>query len=101
MNVYFLIITGTVIVLVLIYAIVAHKKRRAKILELRRQIREEQRQQELKEKCKSYYNRKRVAVNANLNANLNENDDDEYYRLRALREERDAYDDYIASLDMS
>ena len=97
MNVFFLIIIGTVIALVLIYAIAAHKKRSAKILELRRQIREEQRRQELKEKCKPYYNRKRVSVNANLN----ENDDDEYYRLRALREERDAYDDYIASLDMS
>ena len=97
MDVVFLIIIGTVIALVLIYAIIAHKKRRAKILELRRQIREEQRQQELKEKCKPYYNRKRVSVNDNLNLN----DDDEYYRLRALREERDAYDDYIASLDMS
>ncbi len=31
----------------------------------------------------------------------NDDDDDEYYRLRALREARDAYDDYIASLDMS
>ena len=97
MDVVFLIIIGTVIALVLIYAIAAHKKRRAKILELRRQIREEQRQRELKKKCKPYYNKKRVAVNDNLNLN----DDDEYYRLRALREARDAYDDYIASLDMS
>ena len=96
MDVVFLIIIGTVIALVLIYAIAAHKKRRAKILELRRQIREEQRQQELKEKCKPYYSRKRVAM-----PQQNDDFDDEYYRLRALREARDAYDDYIASLDMS
>ena len=94
MDVVFLIIIGTVIALVLIYAIAAHKKRRAKILELRRQIREEQRQQELKEKCKPYYSRKRVAM-----PQQNDDFDDEY--LRALKEERDAYDDYIASLDMS
>ena len=94
MDVVFLIIIGTVIALVLIYAIAAHKKRRAKILELRRQIREEQRRQELKEKCKPYYNRKRVSM-------PQQNDDDDYEYLRALKEERDAYDDYIASLDMS
>ena len=96
MDVVFLIIIGTVIVLVLIYAIVAHKKRRAEILELRRQIREEQRRQEFKEKCKPYYNRNRVSM-----PQQNDDSDDEYYRLRALREARDAYDDYIASLDMS
>ena len=96
MDVIFLIIIGTVIALVLIYVIVSHNKRRAKILELRRQIREEQRQQEIKEKCKPNYNRKRVSK-----PQQNDDFDDEYYRLRALREERDAYDDYIASLDMS
>ena len=97
MDVIFLIIIGTVIAFILIYAIVSHKKRRAEILELRRQIREEQRRQELKEKCKPNYIRKRRVSMPQQNFDA----DDEYYRLKALREERDAYDDYIASLDMN
>ena len=97
MNVIFLIVIGTVIALILIYAIVAHKKRRAKQLELIRQIKEEQRQQELKNKCRPNSTKKRVLNNDNVN----ENDDYEYYRLMELKEVRDAYDDYIASLDMN
>ena len=96
MDVVFLIIIGTVIALVLIYAIVSHKKRRANILELRRQIGEEQRQQELKEKCRPNTIKKRVSINQNQNENQN----DDYYRLKELKEEQAAYDDFIASLDM-
>ena len=94
MDVYILI--GTVIALVLIYAFISHKKKRAKILELRRQIREEQRRQELKDKCKANYMKKRISM-----PQQNYDIDYDYYRLKELREERDAYDDYIASLDMS
>jgi hypothetical protein len=106
MDVVFLIIIGTVIILVLIYAIVSHKKRRAKILELRRQIREEAL---TKTKTQTKTTRRnwdyRQSQNDNLRSALplgsSKNDDDDYEYLRALKEERDAYDDYIASLDMS
>ena len=107
MDVIFLIIIGTVIALVLIYAFISHKKKRAKILELRRQIREEQRQQELKNKCRPNSTKKRVLNNDNpsTGSGQDENDDYdedyEYYRLMELKEVRDAYDDYIASLDMN
>ena len=101
MDVIFLIIIGTVIALVLIYAFISHKKKRAKILELRRQIREEQRQQELKNKCRPNSTKKRVLNNDNINENDDYDEDYEYYRLMELKEVRDAYDDYIASLDMN
>ena len=105
MNVIFLIVIGTVIALILIYAIVAHKKRRAKQLELIRQIKEEQRQQELKNKCRPNSTKKRVLNNDNVNENddydYDYDEDYEYYRLMELKEVRDAYDDYIASLDMN
>ena len=101
MNVIFLIVIGTVIALILIYAIVAHKKRRAKQLELIRQIKEEQRQQELKNKCRPNSTKKRVLNNDNVNENDDYDEDYEYYRSMELKEVRDAYDDYIASLDMN
>ena len=101
MNVIFLIVIGTVIALILIYAIVAHKKRRAKQLELIRQIKEEQRQQDLKNNCRPNSTKKRVLNNDNVNENDDYDEDYEYYRLMELKEVRDAYDDYIASLDMN
>ena len=101
MDVIFLIIIETVIALILIYAIVSHKKRRAKQLELIRQIKEEQRQQELKNKCRPNSTKKRVLNNDNINENEDYDEDYEYYRLMELKEVRDAYDDYIASLDMN
>ena len=101
MDVIFLIIIGTVIALILIYAIVSHKKRRAKQLELIRQIKEEQRQQELKNKCRPNSTKKRVLNNDHINENDDYDEDYEYYRLMELKEVRDVYDDYIASLDMN
>ena len=84
MDVIFLIIIGTVIALILIYAIVSHKKRRAKQLELIRQIKEEQRQQELKNKCRPNSTKKRVLNNDNINENDDYDEDYEYYRLMEL-----------------
>ena len=74
---FFLVMIGTLIAFFLLKALVSHINTRAERLELQRIREKEQKQPQ-------------------------SNDIDyDYYRLKELREEQAAYDDYIASLDMA
>ena len=94
---FFLVMIGTLIAFFLLKALVSHINTRAERLELQR-IREKEQKQRNKQKNQSRTNNK--SIPHRVTRPQNNDIDYDYYRLREMREEQAAYDDYIASLDM-
>ena len=83
--------------LFLLKALVSHINTRAERLELQR-IREKEQKQRNKQKNQSRTNN--TSIPHRVTRPQNNDIDYDYYRLREMREEQAAYDDFIASLDM-
>ena len=94
---FFLVMIGTLIAFFLLKALVSHINTRAERLELQR-IREKEQKQRNKQKNQSRTNN--TSIPHRVTRPQNNDIDYDYYRLREMREEQAAYDDYIASLDM-
>ena len=94
---FFLVMIGTLIAFFLLKALVSHINTRAEGLELQR-IREKEQKQRNKQKNQSRTNN--TSIPHRVTRPQNNDIDYDYYRLREMREEQAAYDDYIASLDM-
>jgi hypothetical protein len=95
---FFLVMIGTLIAFFLLKALVSHINTRAERLELQR-IREKEQKQRNKQKNQSRTNN--TSIPHRVTRPQNNDIDYDYYRLREMREERAAYDDFIASLDMA
>lgn len=94
---FFLVMIGTLIAFFLLKALVSHINTRAERLELQR-IREKEQKQRNKQKNQSRTNN--TSIPHRVTRPQNNDIDYDFYRLREMREEQAAYDDYIASLDM-
>ena len=94
---FFLVMIGTLIAFFLLKALVSHINTRAERLELQR-IREKEQKQRNKQKNQSRTNN--TSIPHRVTRPQNNDIDYDYYRLKELREEQAAYDDFIASLDM-
>ena len=94
---FFLVMIGTLIAFFLLKALVSHINTRAERLELQR-IREKEQKQRNKQKNQSRTNN--TSIPHRVTRPQNNDIDYDYYRLREMREEQAAYDDFIASLDM-
>ena len=94
---FFLVMIGTLIAFFLLKALVSHINTRAERLELQR-IREKEQKQRNKQKNQSRTNN--TSIPHRVTRPQSNDIDYDYYRLREMREEQAAYDDFIASLDM-
>ena len=94
---FFLVMIGTLIAFFLLKALVSHINTRAERLELQR-IREKEQKQRNKQKNQSRTNN--TLIPHRVTRPQSNDIDYDYYRLREMREEQAAYDDFIASLDM-
>ena len=95
---FFLVMIGTLIAFFLLKALVSHINTRAERLELQR-IREKEQKQRNKQKNLSRTNN--TSIPHRVTRPQSNDIDYDYYRLREMREEQAAYDDFIASLDMA
>ena len=95
---FFLVMIGTLIAFFLLKALVSHINTRAERLELQR-IREKEQKQRNKQKNQGKTNN--TSIPHRVTRPQSNDIDYDYYRLREMREEQAAYDDFIASLDMA
>ena len=86
--------------LFLLKALVSHINTRAERLELQRIREKEQKQRKQESKQKNQGKTNNTSIPHRVTRPQSNDIDYDYYRLKELREEQAAYDDYIASLDM-
>ena len=98
---FFLVMIGTLIAFFLLKALVSHINTRAERLELQRIREKEQKQRKQESKQKNQGKTNNTSIPHRVTRPQSNDIDYDYYRLREMREEQAAYDDFIASLDMA